>query len=165
MLAYTNIQVSTNGLISFGRGFEESTPEVFPSTNPDTFWRYLVAPFWADFNSTNGGSVSYAIYTSENSGSLLSNVSQLIQSETSDGDFVGSWMLVGYWENLLSEDGVRCTLVIDSVKEKKLTLSQSSKLFFGDTYIIHSHCTTGEYLPRNSHNQWIQVLRRLYLSL
>jgi hypothetical protein len=98
--------VSTNGLISFGRSFEESTPELFPSTNPDTFWRYLVAPFWADFNSANGGSVSYAIYTSENSGSLLSNVSQLIQSETSDGDFVGSWMLVGYWENLPSEDGM-----------------------------------------------------------
>lgn len=101
-IVFVYLQVGTNGLISFGRSYEESNPEVFPSTNPDTFWRYLVAPFWADLSSTNGGNVSYAIYTYENSSSLLNNVNQLIQTETSDGGFVGTWMLVGYWENLPS---------------------------------------------------------------
>ena len=106
MLARTHIQVGTNGLITFGRSFGGSTPEVFPSTNADVFWRYIVAPFWADFDSISNGAVSYAIYTNENSSSLLNDVSQLIQSETNDGDFVGSWMLVGYWENLPSPDEV-----------------------------------------------------------
>ena len=102
--------MSTNGLISLGRRFEASTPEVFPPTTPDTFWRYLVTPFWADLNSTNGGSVSYRIYTNENSSSLLNSVSQLIQTETEDRGFVGEWMLVGYWDSLPSpylEDKVR----------------------------------------------------------
>ena len=94
--------MSTNGLISLGRSFDESTPDVFPSDDPDTFWQYLVAPFWADFNSTQGGSVSYAIYTRENATSLLDDVSQLIQAETNNTEFAGDWMLVASWDDLPS---------------------------------------------------------------
>ena len=94
--------MSTNGLISLGRSFEESTPDVFPSDDPDIFWRYLIAPFWADLNSIHSGSVSYAIYTRENSSSLLNDVNQLIQTEANDGDFAGEWMLVADWKDLPS---------------------------------------------------------------
>lgn len=99
MLSYK--QVSWNGLITFGRGFEGETPELFPSDDADVFWRYLLAPFWADFDVTTGGSVSYAVYTS-NTSTLLSDVNQLIQIEGSDGDFVGTSMLVATWTNIPS---------------------------------------------------------------
>ena len=100
--AYTDVQVSTNGLISFGRSFSGSEPALFPTSSSDTFWRYLVAPFWADFNTTFGGIISYEIHNSSFSSDLLNNVSQLIQMEYRDVDFNGDWMLVGYWEDLNS---------------------------------------------------------------
>lgn len=96
------MQVSTNGLISFGRNFSESTPDIFPPSTPDTFWRYIVAPFWADFNTMMNGSVSYDIYTMENSSDLLNNVNTLIQIEHGDSFFNGEWMLVAYWEDIQS---------------------------------------------------------------
>lgn len=55
--------VSSNGLISFGRPFTNSTPEIFPSTESDVFWRYIAAVFWADWGITDGGDVSWELHT------------------------------------------------------------------------------------------------------
>ena len=61
-----------------------------------------MAPFWADFNTNMTGSVSYEIYTRENSSDLLNNVNTLIQTERGDSSFDGEWMLVVYWEDIQS---------------------------------------------------------------
>lgn len=61
-----------------------------------------MAPFWADFDTTYNGSVSYDVYTSENSSDLLDQVNQLIQLEYGDDMFFGDWMLVASWANLTS---------------------------------------------------------------
>ena len=114
---HARMQVSTNGMITFGRSFEESTPEDFPPTDADTFWRYIVAPFWADFNTTIYGSVSYELYTSNSSADILNQVNQLIQLEYGDDSFIGDWMLAGYWENVTSPFSINFVSVLCSFKQ------------------------------------------------
>ena len=48
------LQVSTNGILSFGSSFTQFQPLPFPFTSPP-----LIAPFWADFDLQKGGSVYY----------------------------------------------------------------------------------------------------------
>ena len=76
-----------------------SNPVLFPSTTAIVAQSYIVAPFWADFDSTDEGSVSYWI---EEAGTSVSIgiASQFIQIEYGDEDFSATWMLVAYWEDL-----------------------------------------------------------------
>ena len=48
------LQVSTNGILSFGSNFTRFNPVPFPFTSPP-----LIAPFWADFDLRRGGDVYY----------------------------------------------------------------------------------------------------------
>ena len=92
-------QVSNNGLFSFNEVSSLFSPEIFSSGSS----RYIVAPFWDDANVRDGGSIFYEIHscTSFNARSveLLQRVSSLI-SEVEEVSFLGSWMLVGMWEDL-----------------------------------------------------------------
>lgn len=96
------MQVSTNGLISFGEGSSNADPELFPTSTPDVFWSYIIAPFWADFSTTTGGLVSWEIHNTSLSSDLIAQVNQLIQVEYGDEDFSGTWMMVGFWEDIPS---------------------------------------------------------------
>ena len=104
--------MSTNGLISFGRRFTGSSPEIFPPTTSDVFWRYIAAVFWADWDILSSGSVSWETHTDSESKDLLKQVDNLIQMEYGDTNFTGTWMLVSFWENVSDSDGlfeVSCT--------------------------------------------------------
>ena len=92
-------QVSTNGLISFGREVSNSNPVLFPSTTAIVAQSYILAPFWADFDTTEGGSVSWWIEQAESSVSI-GYASNFIQNEYGDGDFSATWMLAANWEDL-----------------------------------------------------------------
>ena len=94
--------MSTNGLVSFGRAFTSSSPELFPSTESNIFWRYIAAIFWADWDTTNSGVVSWELHTSSESELLVNQVDTLIQMEYGDTNFTGLWMLVASWENVTS---------------------------------------------------------------
>lgn len=86
-------QVSTNGLLSFNRSFQSHTPHFFPLAN------YLVAPFWADIDITNGvGEVSYEVNDDSQSESL-SWVSTYI-SQQQQINFTGTWMLLAKWKDV-----------------------------------------------------------------
>ena len=87
-------------MITFGSFLLNSEPELFPTTDADTFWTFLVAPFWADFDTTLGGTVSWEIHDSENSPDLLIQVDNFIRDEYGDADYTGTWMLVAFWENV-----------------------------------------------------------------
>ena len=91
-------QVSTNGLISFGREVSNSNPVLFPSTTTIVARSYIVAPFWADFDTTTGGQVSWWIQTG--SSIQVLTASSFIQLQYGDEDFTATWMLGAYWENL-----------------------------------------------------------------
>lgn len=97
-------QVSTNGLVSFGRPFTSRDPTTFPATTSDVFWRYIAAIFWADWLTIGSGKVSWELHTANSSQSLLEQVDDLIQREYGDTNFTGSWMLVTSWENVTDDD-------------------------------------------------------------
>lgn len=66
------------------------------------FWRYIAAAFWADFNTILTGNVSWEIHNNQFSGNLIDQVNDLIQREYGDANFTGTWMIVGFWENVTS---------------------------------------------------------------
>ena len=95
------MQVSTNGYITFGSFLINTEPELFPTTNSETFWTFFVAPFWANFDTSLGGMVSWELHDQQNSSSLLADVDDFISGEYGDADFSGAWMLVTFWEGVL----------------------------------------------------------------
>lgn len=90
----------TDGYITFGMQLITSEPDVLPSDDVDTFWTYLIAPFWADFDTSLGGTVSYEIHDSFISPNLVERVDSFIANEYGDSDFVGDWMFIAFWENV-----------------------------------------------------------------
>lgn len=81
-----------------------SEPEVLPTTDADIFWTYMVAPFWADFETTSSGVVSWEVHDRTNSEMLLARVDDFIEIEYGDANYEGSWMLVAFWENVTSAE-------------------------------------------------------------
>lgn len=95
--------MSTNGLVSFGRSVTVSDPVLFPGSSAIIAHSYIVAPYWADFDTTSDGSVSWWI---EEDSTSVEFVSTVIQSQFEDEDFIGTWMLVAYWEDVPAADTV-----------------------------------------------------------
>ena len=139
--------MSTNGLISFGRPFTSSSPELFPSTQTDIFWRYIAAAFWADWDTSDGGTVSWELHTSLESENLLRRVDTLIQSENGDTNFTGSWMLVSSWENVTNN----------------ISIFEVSWAFIAPL-LINEHPLL-EYLSGNIDHKWNQVLCCLHIQM
>ena len=98
--------MSTNGLISFGTSFTNSDPVLFPSTIGSIASKYIVAPFWADFDTTSGGNVYWWIEESSTSAASVGYVSNFIRQQYGDDDFSATWMLVGSWEDVQGSENV-----------------------------------------------------------
>lgn len=64
----------------------------------------MVAPFWADFDTTMGGSISWEIHDNISSPALVGQVNSFVQGEYGDQTFQGSWMLVAFWQNVQPSD-------------------------------------------------------------
>lgn len=97
--------MSTNGLVSFGRIVDNFDPVLFPSNLAIIANSYIVAPYWANFDTTSSGRVSWWIEESSMS-ILVPTVSDFIQNQFGDGDFTGTWMLIAYWEGVQAADTV-----------------------------------------------------------
>ena len=94
------MQVGINGIISFG--------DIYSSDQNKEFTRfltgnYLVAPFWDDINTENGGTISYETFES---GYYLEQVSAYIQRQRQNA-FHGTWMMNVYYKEVApySESG------------------------------------------------------------
>lgn len=85
--------MSTNGLIAFGNPWSSFFNVPFPSFLTNFF---LIAPFWDDANTNNGGTISYEIHTS---GSALEMVSDFVSARTNT-EFEGYWMMVVLWDQV-----------------------------------------------------------------
>ena len=87
------MQVSSNGLISFGSSFTNYIPQTFPiSVN-------VVAPYWDDTDTRIKGVVRFDIITPSHPtlSCLLELTSNLIEEENLDLEFNASWLLVARW--------------------------------------------------------------------
>ena len=84
--------MSSNGLLSFGSGFSDYLPQIFPRSGPPP----LIAPYWTDIDLSGGvGDVRYTVYTTENGESYIDQVNEFLANETDD--FIATTMLVAQW--------------------------------------------------------------------
>lgn len=86
----------TNGLISFSQPFPTFFNQPFPGFGGSLSNQFLVAPFWDDINTLDGGTISYELHTS---GGTLEMVSQYVSDKTNT-TFEGHWMLVVFWDSV-----------------------------------------------------------------
>ena len=97
-----DIQVATNGLVSFGTAFTSFVPVPF-SNDSDSFGTFVAAPYWADIDNSFTGEIWYETHTagsgenSTESNALLEQVSAFIRVQQGVPSFNGSWMLVATW--------------------------------------------------------------------
>jgi len=87
------VQVNTNGDISFRSSFTSFIPRPFPSAFPP-----LIAPYWADFNSVRGGTISYR---QTSNSTLLQRVRGQIQEFfPSTGNFIPTDLFIATWDQV-----------------------------------------------------------------
>ena len=104
--------MGTNGLLSFDPAYNPFSNEVFPGGS-DTSSRYLVAPFWddTDISSDEVGQISYEIHES---GYYLEQVADFLRRKR-PSSFIGTWMLVAYWDSVRPFPGSSATAVSASI--------------------------------------------------
>ena len=86
------MQISSNGLISFGSGFESYVSQSFPIPFN------VIAPYWDDIDLRNKGVVRYATITHSHPtlSCLLDQTNDLID-ELENVEFNATWLLVARW--------------------------------------------------------------------
>ncbi|XP_077984839.1 sushi domain-containing protein 2-like [Glandiceps talaboti] len=95
---HDSLWVNTNGVISFLRNIWEFTPEPFP-LHVDTYGR-LVAPYWADVDTTNGGEVYYREITNPDDILLKRASIDIRRIFPRHYSFTASWILIATWDNV-----------------------------------------------------------------
>ena len=98
------MQVSTNGLVSFGSPYTAYSSRTFPIT------QRVIAPYWNDQDFRSKGSIRYFSVTPTHPtlASTLANASMFIRS-VNDVDFEASWMFVVRWIDACPYGNNRCT--------------------------------------------------------
>ena len=86
------LQVSTNGVISFGIPFTRAGPQNFPLPRPP-----LVAPFYHDINLVRGGTIYYRQTTDDD---LLETVRRRIMELSDLRDFKPSLLFIVTWQQV-----------------------------------------------------------------
>ncbi|KAK2513524.1 hypothetical protein Q9966_016098 [Columba livia] len=85
-------QVNNNGVVSFGAGVPEFTPEPFPVAQ-----RPLLAPFWADVDTTLGGAV---FYRQSRQPALLARLARDIGTAVPSPGPPPTWAFVATWDRV-----------------------------------------------------------------
>ncbi|XP_028513868.1 sushi, nidogen and EGF-like domain-containing protein 1 [Exaiptasia diaphana] len=90
---FTSLYVTINGLISFQKLFVSFKPKPFPLRG-----RAIIAPFWADVDTTKGGAIWYRQNTTTH---LLEVASLDVRKAFPDFQrFSAIWMFVATWEKV-----------------------------------------------------------------
>ena len=100
------IQISTNGLISFGGSYTSYSSRRFPIT------QRVIAPYWNDQDFSSKGSIRYFSVTPTHPthASFLDEANEYI-SDIEDVDFEASWMFVVRWIDACPFGNRQCTQV------------------------------------------------------
>ena len=89
------LQVNNNGDISFDTSVGTFTPETFPLANN----LQLIAPFWADVDTTVAGNVWYREASSERS--LLQRArDEIRRALASQEDFQPTFLFIATWDHV-----------------------------------------------------------------
>ena len=99
------IQVFTNGYFNFESISYDWTPALFPAND------FQVAPFWSNVDANVAGSIFYEVHNS--STAPLNLVSEFIR-QRQQIDFVGTWMLIAYWNGVAQYLGSSTTVSYNS---------------------------------------------------
>ena len=97
------MQVSENGVISFGSPWKYSHPQLLPTYNYYIQQSHVAAPFWSDNDIRKEGTVRYVTVTkgaSTEEDELLAEVNTFLQDIKNVQDFVGAWMLIAQWDHV-----------------------------------------------------------------
>ena len=107
---HESLFVNTNGVISFLRQVSQYTPDSFPLDNN----RRLIAPFWADVDTTNGGVV---YYRETQDVAIRTRASEEIRKYfVRQRAFSAKWVMIVTWLNVArfgAEDSLRVRLTIE----------------------------------------------------
>ena len=101
----TLIQLSSNGLLSFGTPFPSFSTTSFPLSSA-----VVIAPFWDDILLTNTGIVEYGIITIANTSSVITEVETFLQL-SQNIDLELDWVLVAKWINVCPYGNSDCAQV------------------------------------------------------
>ena len=107
MLFYLyELQISSNGLISFGDSYLEYIRRLFPINEK------VIAPYWDDIDLTGRGSIHYDSFNTLNGSEVLRNVSAFINSVyRTPNMFEASSAVVVYWRDTCPIDDWLCSNV------------------------------------------------------
>ena len=86
------LQVSTNGVVSFGATFYDYDLRPFPLSTSDI----LIAPFWDDSYVENGGQVLFRLSDNQ---TLLNKVGSTI-NDTLEFDFTPTMLFIVTWSGI-----------------------------------------------------------------
>ena len=89
---FIHMQISSNGLISFGSRFTSFVPQSFPISSN------VIAPYWDDIDLRNKGVVRYTVVTrSHPTLSCLLDLTNDLIEELENVEFNATWVLVARW--------------------------------------------------------------------
>ena len=87
------LQVNNHGDLTFDSPFFGYYPQVFPIIGGPR----MIAPFWADIDTTGTG---YVWYRATNDASLLSKAKQDIPYSLSGSNFSPLWLFIATWDHV-----------------------------------------------------------------
>ena len=90
------LQISVNGVISFGEHFPLYSPELLPGTTAAVHYAYLVAPYWVDGDLRRGGNITWEVLVAGSSSvadDYLTQVSEFVEDQQNT-TFVGNWLMI-----------------------------------------------------------------------
>eukprot|EP00057_Strongylocentrotus_purpuratus_P013740 XP_011668214.1 PREDICTED: uncharacterized protein LOC583108 [Strongylocentrotus purpuratus] len=94
----TGLFVNNNGIISFSAAVSQFNSDSFPVANG----KPIIAPFWADVDTRNGGTLSYrqVLRSAENDRVFL-EADEIIRASFVDmRDFLSSWIFIATWDSV-----------------------------------------------------------------
>ena len=87
-------QVNTNGIISFVAAVSQHSPDPFPLSDR----RQIIAPFWSDVNTNNGGTILYR--QSTDSDLLRRATDDVRRAFLGHTTFRATWIFVVTWDRV-----------------------------------------------------------------
>ena len=93
------MQVSTNGVVSFGAPFTSFASRPFPLSTSDV----LIAPFWDVSNVQNGGQILFRLSDNQ---TLLNEVGSTI-NDTLEFDFTPTMLFIVTWSGIPEFGGIQ----------------------------------------------------------
>lgn len=86
--------MNTNGAISFEEKLSTYTPSAFPLSGN----KKIVAPYWCDIDTLNGGDVWY--YETNNQKELFNATDDIQKIFPEQKNFRAAWVFVATWDNV-----------------------------------------------------------------